>query len=78
MANEIKISVELAEVILDNLQDHNNLLKRAGFRAAACGLSKLIGQLQGQIQLANPQTLQEQIELLTDVMGVGPEPEGNR
>lgn len=79
--HNVEIPLPKFECVLDYLREHAALLGKQNMKASADAVTDLAEELQVfELQSRPPQTLEEQIAVLTDVMGTGPEDEmaGNR
>jgi len=74
---QVEIPLPLFEHVLSYLHEHASLLLGQGLKASAVSVTDVAERLQ---TFGPPQTIEQQIAVLTDVMQCGPEDEmaGNR
>jgi hypothetical protein len=70
----------LVKAAVKFLHEHQTLLLRQRLSASAEIVEGLISQIENTVVLQTPQTVEQQVAVLTEVMGCGPDDElkGNR
>ena len=80
MRETYTISKAAASLAVKLLREHSSTLVNLKLPASAELAGTIADQIAGEIALQGPQTVDQQIKALTDIMGVGPEDEavGNK
>jgi len=78
MNKGIVISAQSVGLASDYLNEYAAILERQGQTTSAKLVHSIADHLTEEINLQQPQSLEEQIKAMTDIFGCGPEQEFNR
>jgi len=78
MNNTVIIPQKTATLAAAMLGEHATLLEKQGLTASASVARSLADYFAEEIALQQPQTLEQQIAVLTEVFGCGPDPDFNK